>query len=151
MRMELKAELLEYCANAIKARRQIISEAFLNAQSAANEETKSSAGDKYETGRAMMHLEKEKLATQMAEVSKMEMALSQIDPAKHSQTIAIGSLVSSINGNYFLAVSLGQIELSNGKYFAISPASPIGRAMLGKKQNDFYEFGGKKVKIEKVL
>jgi transcription elongation GreA/GreB family factor len=49
-----------------------------------------------------------------------------------------------------LAVSLGQIELDQTKYFAISPASPIGRALLGKKQYEFFEFGGKKIKIEKV-
>lgn len=149
--MDIKKKLFEYCLNAVRERRQVIEEAFLNAQSAANEETKSSAGDKYETGRAMMHLEKEKLATQMAEVSKMEMAMSQIDPNKSNNTIAIGSLVSTMTANYFLSVSLGEIELSNAKYFAISPASPIGRAMLGKTENQSYEFGGKKIKIEKVV
>lgn len=149
--MDIKKKLFEYCLNAVKERRQVIEEAFLNAQSAANEETKSSAGDKYETGRAMMHLEKEKLATQMAEVSKMEMAMSQIDPNKKSNFISIGSLVSTMTAHYFLSVSLGEIELSNTKYFAISPASPIGRAMLGKAENQSYEFGGKKIKIEKVV
>jgi transcription elongation GreA/GreB family factor len=149
--MNTKKELFEYCLNAVRERRQVIEEAFLNAQSAANEETKSSAGDKYETGRAMMHLEKEKLATQMAEVSKMEMALSQIDPSRNSSSVAIGSLVSTTTANYFMSVSLGEIKLANGKYFAISPASPVGRAMLGKTENQSYEFGGKKIKIEKVV
>lgn len=38
-----------------------------NAQAAANSEDKSSAGDKYETGRAMGHLEKDMYARQQAE------------------------------------------------------------------------------------
>lgn len=149
--MNIKSDLFQYCLKAVQERRAIIEEAFLNAQASANEETKSSAGDKYETGRAMMHLEKEKLSTQLAEVSKMEMALSQIDPNKKNRLVAIGSLVSTTNANYFLSVSLGEILMGKNKYFAISPASPIGRAMLGKAENENFEFGGKKVKIEKVF
>src|SRR5665811_379907 len=47
--------------------------AMENAQAAANEEEKSSAGDKYETGRAMNHLEKDMHARQLS-ANKKDMA-----------------------------------------------------------------------------
>ncbi|PIQ47006.1 MAG: 3-oxoacyl-ACP synthase [Cytophagales bacterium CG12_big_fil_rev_8_21_14_0_65_40_12] len=149
--INLKTALYGFCLKAVEERRKIIEEALSNAQASANDETKSSAGDKYETGRAMMHLETEKLLTQLGEVSKMEMALNQIDTNKKNEAIAIGSLVFTTSANYFISISLGQIELQNAIFFAISPASPVGRLMLGKTENQSFEFGGKKIKIEKVV
>ena len=98
-----------------------------------------------------MHLETEKLLPQLGEVSKMEMALNQIDTNKKNEAIAIGSLVFTTSANYFISISLGQIELQNAIFFAISPASPVGRLMLWKTENQSFEFGGKKIKIEKVV
>ena len=43
-----------------------------NAQESANAEEKSSAGDKYETGRAMMQIERDKAAQQLNESMKLE-------------------------------------------------------------------------------
>jgi hypothetical protein len=45
-------------------------EAIRMAQESANQEGKSSAGDKYETGRAMAQLEIEKASGQLAEANK---------------------------------------------------------------------------------
>ena len=90
------------------------------AQQSANNETKSSAGDKYETGRAMMHLEKERLARQMIEVAKLRKPLEMINPEKIESTVALGSIVTTENRNYFLSVSLGEVELEEEKYFCIS-------------------------------
>ena len=53
-------------------------EAIYTAQLSANEETKSSAGDKYETGRAMAQLEIEKNTAQLAEALKLKQMLKQI-------------------------------------------------------------------------
>jgi transcription elongation GreA/GreB family factor len=149
--INLKTALYEFCVKAVEGKRNLIEVALSNAQASANDETKSSAGDKYETGRAMMHLETEKLLTQLGEVTKMEMGLNQIDPSKINDTVAIGSLVFTAQANYFISVSLGQVKLKNETFFAISPASPVGRLMLGKTENQIFEFGGKKIKIEKVL
>ena len=58
--MELRKILYELCCTYADSRIRVAQEAIQQAQQAANMEEKSTAGDKYETGRAMAHLEKEK-------------------------------------------------------------------------------------------
>ncbi|MGW8122406.1 3-oxoacyl-ACP synthase [Roseivirga echinicomitans] len=149
--LEIKIQLFNHWTALVNERISNIEEAMRNAQASANEETKSSAGDKYETGRAMMHLEKEKLATQLSEVSKMKMGLDQINPEKNQLLAELGSVVITSNAKYFLSVSLGQIKVEDEVYFAISPASPIGRAMFGKKKGDSFDFGGKQINLLDVF
>ena len=146
----IKVKLHDRCVQQVNQRISHIEEAMRNAQASANEETKSSAGDKYETGRAMMHLEKEKLSSQLQEVSKMKMALDQINPEKKQVSVELGSLVLTSAAKYFIAVSLGQIKIDGEAYFAISPASPIGRSMFGKVKGEAFEFAGKQVQILEI-
>ncbi|KYG76815.1 hypothetical protein AWN68_06115 [Roseivirga echinicomitans] len=149
--METKVKLYASCLKLVDERVAHIEDAMRNTQASANEETKSSAGDKYETGRAMMHLEKEKLATQLSEVSKMKMGLAQINIEKKNAQVALGALAITASAKYFISVSLGQIMEEGEAYFAISPASPIGRAILGKKKGDSFEFGGKQINLLDVF
>lgn len=118
-----------------------------NAQAAANDETKSSAGDKYETGRAMMHLEKEKLAGQLMEAGKMKKGLDQIDVDRSDTLAGLGSLVRTAQANYYVSASVGKLEVEGEVFFAISPASPIGQQLLGKKQGDTFSFAGRSQQI----
>lgn len=118
-------------------------------QQAANQETKSSAGDKYETGRAMMHLEKEKLSAQLAEAMKMKQALDKIDPDKVLDKVELGAVVTTTSANYFIAASLGKIEIGGVIWFAVSPATPVGQKLLGKKSGDSFVIGGNQ-QIESV-
>ena len=148
--LAIKLQLFNHCSGLVNERIHNIEEAMRNAQASANEETKSSAGDKYETGRAMMHLEKEKLSTQLQEASKMKKALDQINPQKELNSVQLGCIVVTSTAKYFLSVSLGQIKTGEESYFAISPASPIGRALFGKKKSDLFEFAGKRFNILEV-
>ena len=81
----------------------------------------------------------------------MKMGLSQISNEKKNVQVELGALVITATAKYFVSVSLGQIKLEGGVYFAISPVSPIGRAMLGKKKGDSFEFGGKQINLLEVL
>jgi sortase (surface protein transpeptidase) len=57
----LKTRLHSLCVSYVGQRIETAQRAIAIAQASANEETKSSAGDKYETGRAMAQLEIEKI------------------------------------------------------------------------------------------
>ena len=149
--IQAKQQLWEKCNNEVAKRISSIQQAMQNAQAAANDETKSSAGDKYETGRAMMHLEKEKLSTQLSEALKMKKALDQINPDKAEAEVKLGSVVITPMAQYFLSVSVGQIKWEGKTWFAISPASPIGQQMLGKKAGETFSFGGRNFKINEVF
>ena len=149
--IQVKKGLWRLCSDKVNDQISNIEQAMQNAQAAANDETKSSAGDKYETGRAMMHLEKEKLATQLAEALKMRRALDQIEADKPESEVKLGTVVKTPMAQYFLSVSVGQVKYEGATYFAISPAAPIGRQMLGKKAGDRFSFGGKQVEILEVF
>ena len=119
------------------------------AQDSANAEGKSTAGDKYDTARAMSHIERDMYAKQLAESIHLKKILDGIDLSK-STTIESGSLVETSLGNYFISVGLGLIKLEQITAFALSPLSPIGELILGKTQGDSVIFNGKQIKILSV-
>jgi transcription elongation GreA/GreB family factor len=120
-------------------------------QDAANNETKSSAGDKHETGRAMAQLETEKLSKQLSEALKIEQTLTQTNPNTEHQKVGLGSLITTNNGIFYLSVSLGKLTLNELTYFIISPASPIGKLLTGLTINASFSFNGKRYQINKII
>lgn len=120
-----------------------------NCQAAANNESKSSAGDKYETGRAMMHLEQGKLTSMLNQILKQEKVLREINPSTSKSKVELGSLVKTQETTFFISVSLGVID-TEPKVLCISPVSPLGQVMEGKSQGDEVTFNGKKYLIEEV-
>ena len=109
-------------------------------QLALTSENKISAGDKHETGRAMIHLEREKLGQQIAEI---EQNLQKLIPLQNHFSTEIGSLGSVVHtdkGNYHLSISVKSCEINLKNYYCISSQSPIGTLLLGKKINDQINF-----------
>ena len=130
----IKKQLHAKCSEITQQRVTDLSAIIQEAQDAANNETKSSAGDKHETGRAMAQLETEKLSKQLSEALKLEQVLSQINPNTEHLQVGLGSLVTTNNGIFYISISLGKLELNNTNYFVISPVSPIGKLLTGLKK-----------------
>jgi len=107
-----------------------------------NNETKSTAGDKYETGRAMMQAEQEKNEIRLAEAKKLRAILSTIDFKTTHTQIALGSLVITDKEKYFISIGVGKITLENETYYALSPNAPVGKLLLTKKIYDRFSFQG---------
>jgi transcription elongation GreA/GreB family factor len=136
----LKSELFKACMQYVNQRADTVHQIIRSNQNALNSETKSSAGDKHETGRAMLQLEMEKASQQLAVVDEMKVVLSKIAGIKTSEIIKLGSLVITDHANYYLAISAGQIKISNNMFYAVSPISPIGKLLLGKTVGDKFNF-----------
>jgi hypothetical protein len=143
MSIELKKLALAHCLQHIVFKIDQTNEAIRLLQQSANEETKSSAGDKYETGRAMAQLEIEKLLSQVAELKKQKQTLDQIDISKSASPIHNGSLVITDQGVFFLSVSIGQIKAGGTSLFCISSSSPIGNKLLGLHKRESFSFNNK--------
>ncbi|MBO9702188.1 MAG: 3-oxoacyl-ACP synthase [Sporocytophaga sp.] len=148
--MSVKVKLYELCTAFVEQRIASSQKAIEHAQLAANEETKSSAGDKYETGRAMMQLEIEKQSVQLGEAMKLKQVLSQINPEKSTDIIQSGSLITTDQGNFYISISAGKLEVEGSIYFAVSPVSPIGALLMGKKSGDSVQLNGKTFTIRKI-
>lgn len=149
--MVKKEELLEFCRNFINNRVSRIQSNITGIQDSLASETKSSAGDKHETGRAMLQLEREKLGVQLLEAEKMQQLLSKVTATKNATAIGLGSLVYTEKNNYFLSISAGEYVNTNNKVYCISANTPIGKLLLGKSAGDSFVFNGTTIKITQVI
>jgi transcription elongation GreA/GreB family factor len=128
----------------------------LNSQSkeisdALTSETKSSAGDKHETGRAMLQLEREKLGAQLAEAEKMQALLHKVPRNTTFTSVGLGAMVVTNGNSYFIGVSAGEITHENEKIYCISPATPIGKLLMGKQAGDNFTFQFKETTVLIVI
>jgi transcription elongation GreA/GreB family factor len=113
-------------------------------------EDNSTAGNKFETARAMGQEELDRL-NQTINIAHREMTLlSNISPDKPCESVQLGAVITTDKKIMYLSVGLGKIELGNDMVFAISTASPIGQQLMGKEKGTEVVFGGKKEKIVSV-
>lgn len=151
MTNNIKQDLYNQCQFFIDNRFHKIQHTINEIQESLTSETKSSAGDKHETGRAMLHIEREKAGAQLAEIQKTNQILSKIDVSKTSEILALGSIVYTTRANYFVAVSAGELTFENDKFYAISAVTPIAQLLLGKTVDDIIQFRDQKFKIITII
>lgn len=130
---QTKILLYKSCQDLVKNRLETIQKTINSNKVALESETKSSAGDKHETGRAMLQLEIEKAGKQFSSIQNMMRTLQLVNLEK-SDTIRLGSLIITNKGNYFLATSVGIVQIDNKDFYVVSTSSPIGQLLLGKKK-----------------
>lgn len=146
----IKKALLDKCLEYIDRRIETAQDSMNEAQESANEESKSSAGDKYETNREMMQMERERNAFQLSEAIKLKEKLLRISPNSEYDMAHTGSLIHTNKGNFFMAISIGQIKLDDGAYFVVSADSPIGELLNDKIAGDSFDFNGQKFKVKSI-
>lgn len=143
----LKQSLHKLCRERLQAQIQSLETALASVQESLESETKSTAGDKYETGRAMLQLEEEKFQMQLSSAAQTLTILEGIDARMRRESAELGSLVLTDTGKYYLAVGLGKINLEGELYYVISPDSPIGRELLHKRAGDQLQFNRQRITI----
>lgn len=146
----IKPEVYALCLELIKDRIERAREAMNNAQEAANSEDKSSAGDKYETSRAMGQIDRDMFAKQLAEAEKDYVQFKSLNPQLISQEAGRGALVELENGYFYLAVGIGNVQMPWGKVVVISMNSPLASSLAGKKVGEYIDLNGKKLLIKSV-
>jgi transcription elongation GreA/GreB family factor len=149
--LELKQHLFNECCQFIENRLKTIKNTMLDIKESLDSETKSSAGDKHETGRAMLQIELEKAGNQLNEIQKIKEVLSMIDVNKTSETVRLGSVVFTSKANYFIAISAGSIIWDNQQLYAIAIDTPIGQLLTTKKAGDEVIFREEKIRIKNVF
>ena len=146
----LKEQLWLRCKQIVEQRLATAQQAMDAAQESANQEEKSSAGDKYETGRAMAQLERDKAAMQVEENKKMLTILNQIGHHSSTETVTLGSIVVTDRNNFYVSIGAGKLEIGRESYVAISTQSPIGQLLLHKCAGEFFSFNNQKQTIISV-
>jgi hypothetical protein len=121
-----------------------------DAQEAANEESKSSVGDKYETGRAMMQIERDKAAQQLDEAFKLKAVLDHISLENVSEKVILGSLVITNSKKIFISIGIGKLMIEGEDFLVVAPLSPLGKMLMGLKVNDQITFNKEQLTILQI-
>ncbi len=150
MSLSIKALLHKKCLDHAEQRIQTIQAAIDEAVESANDDTKSSSGDKHETGRAMAQLEQEKSAGQLNEAIEFKNILTKIDPGQRSKTILLGSLAYTNNGAFYISAAAGKLTVSDQLFYAVSAQSPLAKKLIGLSKGEQTDFNGKIYKIEEI-
>ena len=148
--MSFKQNIVHHYHQLINDKIVSLTNALNDLRESSKNETKSSAGDKYETTRAMLQLEQDKIHGQLNEAKQQQALLNQIDANKVSQQITIGSLVKTSKGYLLLSLALGKIVVDGITVIAVSPQSPLGLKLIGLKANDTAEMNGIEYLIKAV-
>lgn len=148
---DLKSRLYLYCMDFIMQRIATAETALQQSQEASNDDTKSSAGDKFETTREMMQQDIARTKNLLFDGKQNLQLLTSLENAPHSDTVRNGSLVYTSNGLFYITISAGQIKLDDQQVFAISAVSPIGQLLIGKKAGDSFSFNKNEYLIKTVV
>lgn len=146
----LKPHLYALCQQYVQGRIDTCQAAIDAAQESANSETKSSAGDKYETGRAMAQNERDRNLVQLQQARQLLGELARISPDAACDTVRPGALVTTSMGQFYIGISAGKLTVDGTDYFAVSAAAPVAVALGGKRAGEDASFNGKKIRIRHI-
>lgn len=141
-----KDQVLRLCQEMIDGQIAELSSEIAKVEESAANETKSSMGDKYETGREMMMQEKVKLNERLQLLKNHKVALNAVDDTTH-ELVKLGSLVRTNQATFFIVSAIGNVTVGGTPVFVISQAAPLAREMMGKKVGDEIRFNGRAQKV----
>ena len=147
----LREQLHKLCKEYIDSGLTAATEAIENAREASRNETKSSAGDKYETAREMMQQDINLNNLRIAEMKKLSALLDMISHQQPTGSVQAGSVVRTSQGNYYTGISIGKLKVDDVIYFTLSLSAPLGVRLAGKKAGEQFIFNGKEFVIQEVL
>ena len=136
---KLKEKIIEHCIDIFQQKLLVVNDELKHLSAAIAEDTKSSAGDKYETGREMANFEKEKLYAQALGFKNSLATLGAL-PESVSKKIDIGSLIKTDREWIHLSISLGQLAVDGEEVLVISPLAPLAQLMMGSVEGEAITF-----------
>jgi hypothetical protein len=142
-----KSALHAACQAFIQQRIEAARTAMQAAQESSSSETKSSAGDKYETGREMANAERDRNAAHMQQAQQLQAELARINPEAACDTARPGALVTTSMGRFYLSISAGKLAVDGAEVFAVSAAAPVAVALKGLRAGEQTVFNGKPVRV----
>jgi transcription elongation GreA/GreB family factor len=147
----IKTHLYEALVERLNSQIAELSGSLQDLQRSANEETKSSVGDKYETGRAMVQLEIEKIQQQLAEKNKAKNIVLSVSPSDQDNSVRVGSVIETSAGDFFLLVNAMDLKIGARSFMGISLQSPLGKLLFGKTKGEQIVLNGRTFVIKQVF
>lgn len=139
----LKLQLIQHLQQILESNEIAIKNALTVAKESRDGDTKSSAGDKYETGRAMMQIEIDKFENQLQKTRVLQKELERINLDRTFNEAVMGSIVQTNTDFIFISIGLGRIVLNGQNYITISQVSPLGQTIYNKKKGEKFSLNGR--------
>ncbi|AOM76051.1 3-oxoacyl-ACP synthase [Pedobacter steynii] len=147
----IKEKLYLLCLGFIEQRIQTAETALEQAREASNDDTKSSAGDKFETTREMMQQDITRNKSLLMDAQQNLQLLNSIKDTSGNERVRNGNLAYTSQGIFYISISAGQLQLEGESIFAISSVSPIGKLLIGKQKGDTFAFNGKDYLLKDII
>lgn len=145
-----KLDILDHIKGDLLARIKEADAELASLQTSQRSDTKSSAGDKHETSRAMAQLEIERQLERIAGARALLDLADKVVLDRACDKIGFGNLVTTSTGLYFVALAFGRVVLQGKTCYCISLQSPIGTALKGLSKGEGFEFQGRTVLVEHI-
>jgi hypothetical protein len=114
-------------------------------------ETKSSAGDKHETGRAMIHSEQARVQDSVnrleAMLSKLRQYAAVIGPI---QRVSPGALVETTGPWVLVGVPMGKVQLPDALVLCVGAEAPLAQQWHGAQPGDQVVLGSQQLTIQAI-
>ena len=131
-----KKKVIEIISNSLNEKIKILEKELKQINYEKNNQTKSSAGDKYETSRSSMQIEYDKLNSNLQNLKINLNKINLIDSYKKYKKVGYGALVKTKSSYYLISVGLGKFIIEGKNIFIISLSSPVGKSLFDKKKEE---------------
>ncbi|MFC4261450.1 hypothetical protein ACFOWM_01050 [Ferruginibacter yonginensis] len=151
MSFALKQQIHNTILNTINSNITRLQQQLHELQLSAANETKSTAGDKYETALAMLQIEQHNTKIQLQQALEQKAMVANIDPTSVQKSIQNGSLIITSEGYFYIAVAMQKIIINQISIYPLSLQSPLGKAFLSFNHNKPIIFQNKIYNILQVM
>lgn len=146
----MKKRVVDFITLLIKGKTKLLKFELDSINKEKNNLKKSSAGDKFETSRALMQTEYDKIDNQLLILKNQLRAIKSISLSDNKKKVGVGSFIKTNKSFYFISIGLGKQIIDNNDIYVISLSSPIGKLLNNKKKGDKIVFNNKEELIENI-
>lgn len=141
----IKPQLLEVCFTYVNKRIANYKDEIETIKDSIENNDKGDGED--DSGNGKLYNDLEKNSQYLTDARRMLDTLNLMSANTIHQHVVLGSLVKTDSSNFYLAVSIGKVEIENDTYFILSKSSPIGELLMNKTVGDSITFNSTTYKI----
>lgn len=144
-----KKDLFESISKTISEKITTLQVDIADLQKGMTEDSKSSAGDKFETAREMAQQELVKLSTQLNEQQRLK-SLIDNQSGEPRDRVQLGAVVQTNKGLFLIGIPIGNTIFNGKNIIGIGLGAPLGQLLLHKKKANEVMFNQQKFVIEEI-
>lgn len=145
-----KKKVLDFAAGIIDEKIKRVEGILMELEEGITNESKSSAGDKHETARAMIHLEQEKNQSILASLQNQKKGLQQIYQTEKFTKVKKGAMIEAGDLILMVGIGLGPVKIQNKEVIFVSEQAALAKELMGKSVKEQFEFQGQKQVISAI-